>query len=363
MMRAEYFMEKTIRERMEELRRLRLEEEDRRAWQEALRLARIKYSAQYAQEMWDYLHEWSLTEGVERVIAHRAYLEYLKSREGRVVTAFTRFARRLETRRRGAVLSRVALFRITLGRVFQSHDRRQDAARDIQCAFRILMARRTFLMAYIEREARMLDQEKADVWRKWAARLARAIQSIAHVETEAHRQARRRVWARTEFSRALAKAHFFTYGHPPSRDPPAVTSFQKPCDGRVALRLPDTKASKIVAPIGDDSPEARRLNWIGVPVGVALAKNEKGIGYRPRKGISTPDHFSLIYMPMPTHLLSVSFADARSRQKAQDDLENLKASALRPNQHIEEAPESATDWYEREQALLWGNTSALVDEV
>lgn len=373
-MRGEYFMTKTLQDRMDYLRRLREEEERRRAWEQACHEARLKYSKLYAQNLWNNLYDWVGTDGVKRIIAYREHLEYLRLRRIRVLDAFGRFARRLEIRRRAAVLSRVFLMRITLKSVFADHDRRQDAARDIQCAFRVLIARRVFLMAYIEQESRMLDLEKDYVWEKWAARLARAVKSIAHVETEAHRQARRRVWARTEFSRALAEKHFLTYGNPPGRDPPAVTSFQKPCDGSVALKLPDTEASKIVAPIGDDTPEAERLNWIGVPIGVSA--NQKRFdpkhirssnNHPPRRSQQSPakktkprDHFSLVYMPLPTHLLGVSLKDSRSRQKAQEDLSALKAAALRPNQHIQPAPGPASNWYEQEQDDLWRNRTSLL---
>lgn len=349
--RADFYMHKTIQARAAELRALRLAEERRQAALRARRALLEKVGGRLAAELWGSVFAHAMTYGAALIVAQRMRAWLLRQRARRVLAAFERQARRLLVRKRAAVLARVALRNFVLPAVFDSHDRRRDASLDVQCAYRVLVARRRMLQQYIAAEAEVLAEGKLEVFLRWQARVSRAVRFFARVETEAMRQRRRRVWARTDFSRSIAKEHYRALAELRAKrdvDPPSVTANRRPYDGKVALKLPNANATAVVAAVGSTDS---RLHWLGVPVGATRLPRDK----------RRPNHqYALEYAPVPTQTLGLSLLQDRDRREAQIALEHLREEANQPQDQPQASDSATPNWYDEERALLWSDTSSLL---
>jgi hypothetical protein len=359
--RAEYMIDKIIREQMELLRRLREERERRLAHDKMMRELREKWSSIYASELLAKLHEHMKGEGLQAVLRYREYLKFLELRAERVVKAFEHLTNRLFLRQKATILSRAALDNLIVPNVFRWHVDRQAATLQIQCAYRILMAKRRFLMRYIIKEGELLQIGKDEVWQVWKARLLRAVASIQKVETEQHRRVRRIVWARTEYARKVNAMQIEADKRRIPVEPESVECFKKPYEGVTAINLPNTRASKIVAPIGEDAPGASKLNWVGVPVGIAERRRETAL----ERSRAAGQHYQLIHQPAPSYLFGCSLKDKRSRVEAQAALEKLYVDSKLREQNLVQSLEKhrqASDIHLETHSKLQSPVARLLDD-
>jgi len=336
-MRALHFVEECLKKRKSEADRWWAARERELRWGKAVKAAEDKWIREFSEKIWENLQRHILTDGVQMVIRHQKELVLLERRKKRVLESLQRFVRKMKLRKRLAIWTKHVLRKTLIPRVFLDHGERQIAAVRIQCSFRILAAKRVFLLECIVYEGSLLVEGRQEVLEKWRSRLKNALRAMQRFETDAHRQIRRRIWARTSFSKELAEKHaqFF------EERKPCTEIYAVPCDGSVAVRLPSVSFGHLKNAIRENTAAAHRLHWIGVPVGVS------------RNSEAMTQEYKLIYKPIPAELLGVNLKDSRARRIAAEKLKSLRSDASKKNPHSI-CPEIA-DWYEQERQALWNS--------
>jgi len=340
--RAMHMVDKLIQERMDHLKSMRELREQQEAQEKATREARLKYSNILATRLWDQVYDYSMNDGVKLVCRKRAYAEYLRLRDIRVVAKFEYLVSSKRSRHFATVLCKDGVLNcLVLDRVFTRHGERQEATLRIQCIYRQLIAKRELLILYLLEERKLFALESDHVLAIWKQRLKRAYMSIVAVETEQHRQLKQRIWARTEFSQAIGTQHFLRMKQNNETELPAsIEAYQATYNNHTAHKLPSTDPTGILV-AGEN--EAARLHWVGVPVAISESDGSKS-------------HFKLVYQPVPASILGINLQDSRSRKLAQKTLEDLKFQADLKLEAYNHNNDMSHRWDE-ERHSLWHNES------